>query len=69
MSTLSFTHPTSWRCAACNQDLQPQKVAVSYLHSVFHVELMACSQCGFVLVPEDLALGKMLEVEQLLEDK
>ena len=69
MSTLSFAQPTNWRCAACNQALQPHKVTVSYLHSVFHVELMACGQCGFVLVPEELALGKMLEVEQLLEDK
>lgn len=68
-TTLSFTHPTTWRCAACDQDLQARKVAVSYLHSVFHVELMACPECGFVLVPADLALGRMLEVEQLLEDK
>ena len=30
---------------------------------------MACPQCGFILVPESLAVGKMLEVEQLLEDK
>ena len=69
MTSLTFTEPTKWRCAACNEELQPQKVAVSYLHSVFHVELMACKKCGFVLVPEDLAMGRMLEVEQLLEDK
>ncbi len=66
---LSFAHPTNWRCAACNQELQPKKIAVSYLHSVFHVELMACPECGFVLIPADLALGRMLEVERLLEDK
>ena len=69
MSTLSFAVPTTWSCAACNQALQPREVTISYLHSVFHVELMACSRCGFVLVPEELAVGKMLEVEQLLEDK
>jgi len=33
------------------------------------VELPACAVCGLVLVPEALALGKMLEVEKILEDK
>ncbi len=69
MNTFSFIEATDWQCAACHQPLQPAKVNVRYLHSVFNVELMACPQCGFVLVPESLAMGKMLEVEQLLEDK
>jgi len=69
MSTFSFIEATNWQCAACNQPLQPAPVKVGYLNSVFNVELMACPQCGLVLVPEHLALGKMLEVEQLLEDK
>ncbi|MBP1753072.1 MAG: hypothetical protein H6Q57_1908, partial [Geobacteraceae bacterium] len=29
----------------------------------------ACAACGLVLVPENLALGKMAEVERILEDK
>ena len=69
MSTFSFLAATDWHCAQCNQPLQPAKVHVTYLNSVFNVELMACPGCGFILVPEDLATGKMLEVEQLLEDK
>jgi len=69
MSTFSFIEATSWQCAGCRQPLKPTKVNVTYLNSVFTVELMACSQCGFILVPEHLAVGKMLEVEQLLEDK
>ena len=69
MSTFSFIEKTTWQCAGCNLALQPAKVNVSYLNSVFNVELMACPGCGFILVPEDLAVGKMLEVEQLLEDK
>ena len=28
-----------------------------------------CPECGFVLVPEELATGRMLEVEKILEDK
>ena len=69
MSTFSFSEATDWQCAGCNQPLQPTQVKVTYLNSVFNVELMACPQCGFILVPEGLAVGKMLEVEQLLEDK
>jgi hypothetical protein len=42
---------------------------VSYLGNSFPVELMCCPNCGLVLVPEDLALGKMVEVEKALEDK
>jgi hypothetical protein len=69
MSQFSFVEETDWSCAACNQPLQPTRVQVTYLKSAFHVELMACPGCGFTLVPESLAIGKMLEVEQLLEDK
>lgn len=69
MSTFSFLEATAWHCASCNQPLQPTKMQVTYLNSAFDVELMACPSCGFTLVPESLAVGKMLEVEQLLEDK
>jgi hypothetical protein len=33
------------------------------------VELPVCPKCGFVYLYEDLAMGRVLEVEQLLEDK
>lgn len=69
MSTFSFLETTTWQCNSCSLPLQPAKVTATYLGGSFNVELMACPQCGFILVPEDLAVGKMLEVEQLLEDK
>ena len=69
MSQFSFVEDTDWLCAQCKQSLLPTKMQVNYLKSAFHVELMACPGCGFTLVPESLAIGKMLEVEQLLEDK
>ena len=31
--------------------------------------ISTCPSCGMVLVPEELATGKMLEVEKILEDK
>jgi hypothetical protein len=57
-----------WACA-CGQDLTPASVNVAYLGSGFTITLLTCPKCGLVLVPESLALGKMAEVELLLEDK
>ena len=56
-------------CAACNRPLEMGKVEASYLGQRFPVELPRCPSCGFVYVSEDLALGRMLKVEQALEDK
>ncbi|MDR3493250.1 MAG: hypothetical protein P4L82_01485 [Ancalomicrobiaceae bacterium] len=56
-------------CAACDVALEPGKVEASYLGQTFPVDLPRCPKCGFVFVSEDLALGKMLKVEQALEDK
>ncbi|HMK56641.1 MAG TPA: hypothetical protein VK448_08405 [Dissulfurispiraceae bacterium] len=56
-------------CTKCNIELFLGKVTVSYLGSEFPVDLLKCPVCGTVFVPEDLALGKMLQVEQALEDK
>ena len=58
-----------WLCSKCGLTLQVGKVNVSYLGSMFPVDLYRCSGCGQVFIPEDLATGKMAEVEKLLEDK
>jgi hypothetical protein len=56
-------------CAKCQLPLVAGKVNVSYLGNSFPVDLQRCPGCGFVYVPEALAAGKMLQVEQALEDK
>lgn len=56
-----------WRC--CGEPMVPGPVDVAYMGSGFKITLLTCPRCGLVLVPEGLALGKMAEVEQLLEDK
>ena len=61
--------PADLVCAACDVALEPGKVEASYLGQSFPVDLPRCPNCGFVYVSEDLALGKMLKVEQALEDK
>jgi len=58
-----------WRCGRCGLNLQPTLVTVEYLGSEFTAELPCCPGCGLVLVSEEVALGKMNEVEQILEDK
>jgi Zn-finger nucleic acid-binding protein len=58
-----------WICDKCKEKLVLKKVKVSYLAGNFEVELMKCPRCNNVFIGEDLALGKMLEVEKGLEDK
>ncbi|WHH58649.1 DVU_1557 family redox protein [Petroclostridium sp. X23] len=58
-----------WLCDKCKKELEYRKVKVRYLGGHFEVELMKCPQCNMVFIEEDLALGKMLEVEKGLEDK
>lgn len=64
-----YWKPTDWLCANCDIPLEPRKITVAYLDNAYPVDLLCCPQCGMVLVPEDLALGKMNEVEKMLEDK
>jgi len=59
----------AWVCTRCGTPLVIKAVNVSYLGAGYPVDMLQCPQCGKVLVPEELALGKMAEVEQILEDK
>jgi hypothetical protein len=71
MSTDSMVYlPESgdWTCS-CGGALEPAKVDVTYLHGGFSITLLTCVACGTPLVPEYLAMGRMYEVERLLEDK
>ncbi|MGI6713274.1 MAG: DVU_1557 family redox protein [Bacillota bacterium] len=56
-------------CAKCSVYLELGKVKVAYLGNTFPTEIMKCPKCGQVYVPEDLAKGKMFEVEKTLEEK
>lgn len=60
---------TVWMCDKCQKALVSQKVKVRYLEGNFEVELLKCPECNMVFIGEDLALGKILEVEKSLEDK
>ena len=58
-----------WVCRKCQRPLEAATVSVEYMGNQFTTALPTCPGCGFVLVSEALALGKMAEVEQILEDK
>jgi hypothetical protein len=58
-----------WECQRCRQDLVLGPITVTYMGKSFTTDLPHCPSCGIVLVSEELALGKMAEVEQILEDK
>lgn len=61
--------PDQWNCSQCNLPLETGKIMVSYLGNSYPVDLLHCPNCGLVLITEDLALGRMAEVEKALEDK
>ncbi|ODA42021.1 DVU_1557 family redox protein [Desulfosporosinus sp. BG] len=68
-NTLKQTPKPLWKCGKCGGELKRGTVKASYLGNDFEVEELKCLNCGLVLIDEELALGKMFEVEQSLEDK
>ena len=46
-------------CLKCGVPLVKGKAKFMYLDNGFPVELPVCPVCGFVYVPEELALGKV----------
>jgi uncharacterized protein with PIN domain len=58
-----------WRCAKCDTDLVKRNVIFTYLGMSFSHEVLCCPKCRKVFIPKELAEGKMMEVEKLMEDK
>lgn len=56
-------------CSRCGVELQPANLYFSYLDHSFHTDILRCPKCGMPYIPEDLADGRMAEVEMTLEDK
>lgn len=57
------------KCCKCNMVLAKKKINFDYLAHNFFAEIPACPICGQVYVPEELAKGKIAEVEKQLEEK
>lgn len=58
-----------WQCQRCGCELVTGPVTVTYMGNRFTTDLPHCPTCGLVLISEEIALGKMAQVEQMLEDK
>ena len=56
-------------CHKCGVPLVKGDAVFGYLDNAFPVQLPVCPRCGFVYVPEELPMGKVLSVEKVLEDK
>ncbi|OPY66581.1 MAG: hypothetical protein A4E57_02743 [Syntrophorhabdaceae bacterium PtaU1.Bin034] len=58
-----------WICNRCMMPLEVQTVRLQYSRTIFALHLPTCPKCGMILIDEELAVGKMAEAEQILEDK
>ncbi len=56
-------------CCKCQKELQPTKTYLSYLGHSFFADILKCSECGQVYIPEELVKSRIAEVEMQLEDK
>lgn len=56
-------------CNRCGVAMTPIKTQFSYLKHSFHTDVPRCPKCGQVFIGEELAKGRMAEVEASLEDK
>lgn len=56
-------------CGKCQIGMESARSQFSYLGHVFYADVLRCPSCGQVFIPENLAKGRMAEVEMILEDK
>jgi len=59
----------SFSCGKCGIPLENGEVTLQYMGNNFPVLMPRCPQCGQCYIPEELAIGKILQVERTLEDK
>ncbi len=57
------------KCCKCNVEMVERKTTFDYLGHEASYPVLGCRVCGQAYVPEDLADGKIAEVETLLEEK
>jgi hypothetical protein len=47
-----------WLCMKCSLPLEIAQVNVGYLEFMFPVDLLRCSRCGQVFIPEEAGSGQ-----------
>ena len=68
MDSQDYSKENKWKCQ-CGGSINLTKTKLVYLGGQFQIDLLKCDRCGQVLVPEELATGRMLAVEKMFEDK
>ncbi|MBN2038403.1 MAG: DNA-binding protein [Spirochaetes bacterium] len=63
------TDEKKWKCGKCMKELVLKKTVFSYQGHSFSHDVYTCPQCGKVLIPKELAEGRIAKVEEQLEDK
>ena len=61
--------PENLRCSRCSCLLELTDVHVTYLDRHFSHKVPRCPKCGQVYITEELAEGKMAQLEKSLEEK
>ncbi len=56
-------------CAKHQVPLETGKIDLTYQGHTFAIDVLRCPVCGLALIPEEIAKGRLLEVEQTLEEK
>lgn len=56
-------------CDRCKVELKEMDVQFSYLGKSFRHKVNRCPQCGQVCLSEELVIGRMSQVESMMEDK
>ena len=56
-------------CALCNLPMEKSSAEFEYMNHSFSHEFLSCPKCRQVYIPEDIAKGRMADVERELEDK
>ena len=56
-------------CHKCQKELESKRTYFTYLGHSFFTDILKCPECGEVYIPEELAKGRIAEVEMELEDK
>jgi hypothetical protein len=56
-------------CELDGAEMEPMEAGFNYLGRGFKYTVLRCPLCGQVHITEDIAAGRMREVEKALEDK
>ena len=59
----------TWICDRCGVELELIEAHLKYLDRQFRHKIPRSPRCGLFCIPEDLARGRIREVEKALEDK